>query len=96
MTLKIKDKKNILTKLYFRQFYIPRKLELQGFLWIKDLDPVFSQIRIRIRVTHKERIRADPQLWSELTITQRDYSSSIYLPFCLRVCAFFVPYNKLI
>ena len=31
MTLKIKDKKIILTKLYFRQFYITRKLELQGF-----------------------------------------------------------------
>ena len=31
MTLKIKDKKIILTKLLFRQFYITRKLELQGF-----------------------------------------------------------------
>ena len=29
MTLKIKDKKIILTKLYFRQFYITSKLELQ-------------------------------------------------------------------
>ena len=31
MTLKIKDKNIILTKLYFRQFYITRKLELEGF-----------------------------------------------------------------
>ena len=30
MTLKIKDKKIILTKLLLRQFYTTRKLELQG------------------------------------------------------------------
>ena len=30
VTLKIKDKKIILTTLYFRQFYITRKFELQG------------------------------------------------------------------
>ena len=47
-----KIKKNIFGKLYFRQFYITRKLELQGsFFWIKDPDPVFS--RVRILVTKK-------------------------------------------
>ena len=30
MTHKIKDKKIIWTKLYFRQFYLTRKFELQG------------------------------------------------------------------
>ena len=56
MTLKLKDKKIIWTKLYFRQFYITRKFELQGvFLWKKDPDPVFS----RIRVTQKDRIRPE-------------------------------------
>ena len=45
MTLKIKDKQIILTKLYFKQFYITRKLELQEL--IKDPKPVFSRIRIR-------------------------------------------------
>ena len=52
MTLKIKDKK-YLTKLLFRQFYITRKLELQGSFNGK-------RIRIRIRVTQKDRIRPDP------------------------------------
>ena len=54
MTLKIKDKKIIMTKLLFRQLYITRKFELQGsFCALKDPDPdpVFS--RIRIRVTQK-------------------------------------------
>ena len=39
ITLKIKDKKIILTNLYFRQFYIPRNLELQGSLWVNDPYP---------------------------------------------------------
>ena len=36
-----------MTKLYFRQFYITRKLVLQGSFFIKDPDPdpVFSRIR---------------------------------------------------
>ena len=38
MTLKIKDKKFIWTKLYFSQCYITRKFEY-SFLWIKDPDP---------------------------------------------------------
>ena len=33
--LKIKDKKNILTKLLFRQMYITRKFELQGCFVVK-------------------------------------------------------------
>ena len=51
MTHKIKDKKIIWTKLYFRQFYLARKFELQGS---------FCGKRIRIRVTQKDRIRPDP------------------------------------
>ena len=47
-----KIKKIILTKLYFRQFYITRKLELLGSFLSKDSDPVFS--RIRIWVTKKD------------------------------------------
>ena len=50
MTLKVKDKK-IITTLF----------ELHGvFLWIKDPDPVFFQIRMGIRVTQKDQIRPDP------------------------------------
>ena len=43
MTHKIKEKLIFLTKLYFRQFYMTRKLELHTmvFLWTKDPDPVF-------------------------------------------------------
>ena len=59
MTLKIKDKKIILTKLLFRQLYNNEKIWItRVFLWLKDPDPVFS--RIRIRVTQKDRIRPDP------------------------------------
>ena len=68
MTLKIKDKKINMTlkikdkKLFGRNCildnFITRKFELRGvFLWIKDSDPVFSRIRIWIRVTQKDRIR---------------------------------------
>ena len=35
MTLKIKDKKIILTKLLFRQLYVTRKFELQGSFCVK-------------------------------------------------------------
>ena len=65
MILKIKVKKIIWTKLYFRQFYITRKFELQvsfvdkgsGSGIFPDPDPVF--FLIRIRVTQKDRIRPD-------------------------------------
>ena len=48
MTLTIKDKKIIWTKLYFIQFY-NEKIWITGvFLWLKDPDPVFSRIWIRV------------------------------------------------
>ena len=57
MTLKIKDKKIIWTKLYLGQFYVMRKFELQGSFFDKgsgifsDPDPVTQKDRIRIRNT---------------------------------------------
>ena len=53
MALKIKDKKNYLDETVFRQFYDNKITGV--FLRIKDPDPVFS--RIRIRVAQKDRIR---------------------------------------
>ena len=50
MTLKIKDKKNIWTKLYFRSFYNEK-------IWITWGLIVDKGSRIRIRVTQKDRIR---------------------------------------
>ena len=58
MTLKIKDK-NYLDETVFEKILYHEKIWITGiFLCIKDPDPVFSQIRVR--VTHKDRIRPDP------------------------------------
>ena len=57
MTFKIKDK-NYFDKAVFKIILYNEKIRVTGvFLWIKDLDPVFSRIRIRIRVTQNDRIR---------------------------------------
>ena len=71
MTLKIKDKKLLchlkskIKTLFGRNCildnFITKKFEKHGvFLWIKVPDPVFSRIRILIRVTKKDRVRPDP------------------------------------
>ena len=54
MKLKIKDKNCILDNLKRENF------NYRGLLVDKNLDPVFSRIRIRIRVTQKDWIRSDP------------------------------------
>ena len=79
MTLKIKDKKLLchlkskIKKLFGRNCILDNfkmsKFEIhEVFLWIKDPNPVFSRIRVRIRVTQKDWIRSDPdsdpQHWS--------------------------------
>ena len=68
MTLKIKDKKIIWTKLYFRLFSNEKFKLLRVFLCIKDPDLVFS--RIRIRVTQKDQFHPDPQHWFLLPLPQ--------------------------
>ena len=69
MTLKIKNKNIILTKLYLRKTYITRNRITGVILWItaQDPDPVFS----RLRVTQKDRIRPDshPQHWCKQYIS---------------------------
>ena len=47
-TLKIKDKIYFWSKLYFRQYYITRKIDLHGSV---------RGLRIQIRMTQKDRIR---------------------------------------
>ena len=51
VTLKIKEQKINLPKLYFRQYYLTRKMDLQGPVWgLKDPDPGDPK-------------RPDPQHW---------------------------------
>ena len=59
----------MLLKLYFRQYYISRKMDFQRYvcgLWTRIQIRFFSRVRIRIwiriRVTQKDRIRQDPDL----------------------------------
>ena len=78
--LKSKIKKNILTKLNFRQFHITRKLELQGSFCLKDSNPVFS--RIRIRLTQKDRIRPDPDPQHWLKLLKRTGRSLVLKMLC--------------
>ena len=65
---------NIKNKIFFGRNcildnYITRKFELHGvFLWIKDPDPVFS--RIRIRVTQKDRIQVTQK--DRIRVTNKD------------------------
>ena len=55
----IKDKKIYFDKTVFKTILYNEKIRIIGvFFWIKDPDPVFS--RVRIRVTQKDRIQPDP------------------------------------
>ena len=78
MTLRIKinDKIIILSKLYFRQYYITKKLHLQGYccgLRIR-IRIRFYRIRIWIQVT-KKRIRPDPNPFMKIRKGDQNWGS---------------------